>query len=168
MPSQRSRFRERIFSAILAPFRALSSLGRWIEWALDKTLTVPFRALTEFSIWIGWAFHRILGVPLRKLSRISDWFRRLWEPSLHMSLSFLAELCGWIGWAMLQILLAPSHVLSGFSHWLQSVWDPDPQEGNGFELLWQTFIMLPFNVVKLAGDLIWRIFSYPFRRWMDE
>jgi len=168
MPSQRSRYRERIFSAILALFRALSSLGRWTEWALDRTLIVPFRALMEFTTWMGWAFHRILSVPRRKLSGISDWFRRLCVPIVYTSLRFLVELSTWIGWVTLQILLAPSQALSGFNNWLQNVWDPDPQEDHGFEPLWQRVLLLPFKMAKRVADLIWRILTYPFQKWMDE
>jgi len=168
MPIKRSHYLERIFGAILAPFRALLSLGKWFEWALDRALQIPFRSLSGLSIWLGWVFHRVLRVPFRKLLTIHGRLGGLWERSLQIPLRFLAGLSGWIVWALLQILLAPSHTFSSVNHWLQEVLDPDPQEEGEFQPIWQRAILFPFNVTKRFGDLIRRILSYPFRRWIDE
>ncbi len=64
---------ERIVDAFLFPFRFLSNLSVWIEWAVDRMLIVPLNALSESSIWFVWAVERTLLAPVRALSRFAVW-----------------------------------------------------------------------------------------------
>lgn len=79
---------ERIVDAFLTPFRFLSSLSAWIEWAVDRIITVAFSILSDLSVWFVWAVERTLLAPVRALSRLGVWINRTLVPTIQIDEGF--------------------------------------------------------------------------------